>query len=74
MLRTISHIEPDRVPLCFMLFEALRARCADEEEFVESQLEMGLDAIVWLPGFDLHVWSRGCKGLSLLQKTSARGR
>lgn len=54
MLRSISHIEPDRVPLCFMIFELLRTRCRDDYEFVEKQLGMGLDATVALPMFGLH--------------------
>ncbi len=54
ILRTISHIEPDRVPFCFMIFELLRARCRNDFEFVERQLEMGLDATMALPMLGLH--------------------
>lgn len=41
--------EPDRVPCCFMIFSALKAQCEDPFEFVERQLDLGLDAVVELP-------------------------
>jgi len=34
------------VPCCFMIFTALRRQCKDEYEFVDRQLELGLDARV----------------------------
>ena len=34
------------VPCCFMIFSALRRQCKDEYEFVDRQLELGLDARV----------------------------
>ena len=34
------------MPLCFMIFSALRDRCRDHYEFVDAQLELGLDAVV----------------------------
>ncbi|MCJ7750209.1 MAG: hypothetical protein MUQ65_03800 [Armatimonadetes bacterium] len=34
------------VPCCFMIFSALRRQCKDECEFVDRQLELGLDARV----------------------------
>jgi hypothetical protein len=37
------------VPLCFMIFRALSSRCKDQYEFMERQLELGLDAVVELP-------------------------
>jgi len=49
MLTAIECGEPDYVPLCFMIFSALRAKCADEYEFVTRQLDMGLDALLHLP-------------------------
>ena len=45
----------DHVPLSFMIFTALRTQCKDHFEFVEKQLELGLDAMVelrFLPMFD----------------------
>jgi len=54
MLQAISHVEPDRVPFCYMIFELLRTKCRDDYEFVERQLEMGLDATVALPMFGVH--------------------
>ena len=49
MLTAIECREPDYVPCCFMIFNALRETCRDQFEFVEKQLEMGLDAFVELP-------------------------
>lgn len=49
MLAALECREPDRVPCCFMIFNALRQQCRDQFEFVEKQLELGLDAIVSLP-------------------------
>lgn len=49
MLAAIDCREPDYVPLCFMIFSALRKRCRDHYDFVEKQLELGLDAMVELP-------------------------
>ena len=46
MMAAIECREPDYVPLCFMIFAALKNRCADHYEFVEKQLELGLDAMV----------------------------
>lgn len=48
MLTALENREPDRVPLCFMIYAALRGRCSTDHEFVERQLEMGLDATVAL--------------------------
>jgi hypothetical protein len=67
MLAAIECRETDYIPCCFMIFAALSGRCADDEEFVRRQVEMGLDAFVptasWavtrnpehrdLPGIDL---------------------
>lgn len=49
MLAAIGAETPDYVPCCFMLFGALRGQCSDQFEFVDRQLEMGLDAYVQLP-------------------------
>jgi len=49
MLATISCREPDHVPCCFMLYKALQEQCADQREFIERQLALGLDAVVHLP-------------------------
>lgn len=45
MLAALSHEEADYTPCSFMLFFNLYARCASEREYVEKQLEMGLDAV-----------------------------
>ena len=46
MMTAIECREPDYVPLCFMIFSALRDKCRDYYEFVDAQLELGLDAVV----------------------------
>ena len=46
MMTAIECGEPDYVPICFMIFSALRSKCKDQYEFIDKQLEMGLDAIV----------------------------
>ena len=46
MMTAIECQEPDYVPLCFMIFSALRDKCRDYYEFVDAQLELGLDAVV----------------------------
>jgi len=55
MLKAICNREADRVPCCFMIFATLRDKCKDRYEFVEKQLEMGLDATVELPMGPLEV-------------------
>jgi hypothetical protein len=49
MLRTIGYKETDYIPLSFMIFSFLKERCSDEIEFLEKQLELGLDVVVQLP-------------------------
>ena len=49
MLAALDCRQPDHVPCAFMIFGALKSRCADYAEFVERQVEMGLDAFVELP-------------------------
>lgn len=41
--------EPDHVPCSFMMFGGLKSTCNDYVEFVERQVEMGLDTFVELP-------------------------
>ena len=48
MLTAIGGGRPDRVPLSFMIFNALRARTAGWRDFVETSLAMGLDPVVHL--------------------------
>ncbi len=40
---------PDHTPCAFMIFGALRGRCQDPYEEVLRQLEMGLDAFLFVP-------------------------
>ena len=49
MLAALSNEQPDHVPCSFMIFAALRNQCKDQLEFVERQVEMGLDAFVGFP-------------------------
>lgn len=49
MLAALECREPDHAPCCFSAFSALRERCADDREFLERQLAMGLDAVVQTP-------------------------
>ncbi len=46
MLMALECKEPDYVPCCFSAFMALSEKCAGQEEFVDRQLEMGLDVAV----------------------------
>ncbi len=45
MLAAISGEPSDYTPCSFMLFSSLHGRCASDREYVERQLEMGLDAV-----------------------------
>ena len=49
MLEAIACREPDHVPCCFMIFSTLGSQCKNQFEFVERQLELGLDARVGIP-------------------------
>ncbi len=46
MLTAISGGKPDYIPCSFMLFFNLQYQCATDTEFVERQLDLGLDAFV----------------------------
>lgn len=49
LLTAMEGRQPDRVPCSFMIFAGLREQCKDQFDFVERQLELGLDARVPLP-------------------------
>jgi len=49
MLTALSGREPDHVPCSFMLFNALKSGCRDYAEFIERQVQLGLDPFVQLP-------------------------
>lgn len=49
MLQALECKPVDDVPCSFMLFKALREQCRDQAEFVERQLELGLDPTVAIP-------------------------
>lgn len=46
MLAALSCQEPDYVPCCFSAFQILRQKCTDSRDFIDRQIEMGLDAAV----------------------------
>ncbi len=53
MLGAVNFQEIDYIPCCFMIFRALRSQCKDQYEFIDRQLELGLDVRVNLPEFTL---------------------
>lgn len=53
MLAALEHREADYVPCCFSAFQVLHQQCADQAEFLDRQLGMGLDAAVAVPA--LHI-------------------
>jgi hypothetical protein len=46
LLAALSCGQADHVPCCFSGFQILRDRCADQDEYVRRQLDMGLDTMV----------------------------
>ncbi len=49
MLITLNKKQADYIPCSFMIFTALENRCKNQFEFIERQLNLGLDAKVELP-------------------------
>jgi len=49
ILNALNLKKPDYVPCSFMLFRALRLKARNDYEYIENMVEMGLDAIAWLP-------------------------
>jgi len=49
MLAALDCQEPDHAPCSFMLFNALRDRSESHTEFIERQVDMGLDVYVQIP-------------------------
>ncbi len=49
MIAAMSHGDVDHIPCAFMIHGGLKERCASYEEFIELQLDMGLDSFVQLP-------------------------
>jgi len=58
MLAALECREADYVPCCFSAFQSLREQCSDQAEFLDRQLEMGLDAIVTVSAVPLRHDSR----------------
>jgi hypothetical protein len=46
MLKALSFEETDYVPCCFSAFMALERKFTSQEEYIDRQLEMGLDVVV----------------------------
>ena len=76
LLGTMAGACTGYTPLCFLLLSELRRQCADELEFAQRQVELGLDATVPLPDlpFEFHpaveteVWLEPASPNSLLHK------
>jgi hypothetical protein len=49
MLAALDCQPPDYTPCSFMLFNALKQRCSDYFDFIDRQLDLGLDAYVQVP-------------------------
>jgi hypothetical protein len=49
MLAALSGQAPDHVPCSFMLFNGLKAESTDYLDFIQRQLDLGLDAYVQIP-------------------------
>lgn len=49
LLKAFNCQKPDYIPCAFMLFNALRARYDNDFDFFRKQMELGLDAIVYIP-------------------------
>jgi len=49
MLTAINGGRPDHVPCSFMIFNGLRKQCSDQLQFVERQVNLGLDTFVGFP-------------------------
>ena len=49
MLTALSGEKPDITPCSFMLFNGLKAECKSCLEFIQRQLDLGLDAFVQIP-------------------------
>jgi hypothetical protein len=66
LLAAISGGRPDHVPCSFMLFFSLYERCSNDAEFVERQLELGLDPFVHVGQLNhtLHLYGGLAPGVS----------
>ncbi len=49
ILAALECREVDYVPCCFSAFQSLRQQCTDQADFLDRQLEMGLDVAVTVP-------------------------
>ena len=49
IIAVLDHREPDHIPLSFMLFNGLKSISQDYVDFIQRQVEMGLDVCVELP-------------------------
>jgi uroporphyrinogen-III decarboxylase len=49
MLTALNCQKPDHIPCSFMMFRGLQARCASYQDFLETQMTLGLDVCVEIP-------------------------
>lgn len=49
MQTVIAGRQADYIPCCFMIFTALQSRCRDTEDFIQRQLDLGLDPMIQVP-------------------------
>jgi uroporphyrinogen-III decarboxylase len=49
LMAAINRQQPDYTPCAFMMYNALRYSCRNYAEFIERQVEIGLDTVVDLP-------------------------
>jgi Uroporphyrinogen decarboxylase (URO-D) len=49
MLAALNGQEPDHLPCSFMLYNGLKSTCRDYLEFIQKQLDLGLDPYVQIP-------------------------
>jgi hypothetical protein len=55
MLAALSCQSPDHTPCAFMLFKGLQTRSRNYMEFLQAQLDLGLDTVVQIPSRDPNV-------------------
>jgi hypothetical protein len=58
MMAALDCRVPDYTPCCFSAFQSLEHRCRNAREFVERQVEMGLDVAVQVPTLPVRHYKR----------------
>ncbi len=49
LLAALDCQQPDHTPCAFMMYKGLKNQCADYRQFLEAQMNLGLDTVVELP-------------------------